>query len=176
MNTVLAIDPSLSNTGVVVIRNGELLAKATIETKPTKTATEEMKRLNFIIDRIFDLVAKYHDKGMVAALEGLSFGSKYGHTEVRAGLNYLIRDRFMDWKIPLIIVPPLSLKKFTSGKGNSQKEDMKLAVWKRWKFEDASNDICDAFALNKFAECYVTKIGTKSDLEAVAKAEMITAE
>ena len=46
-----------------------------------------------------------------------------------------------------IEVPPMSLKKFTTGKGNAKKDEMMLHVYKRWGYEAPSNNMADAFAL-----------------------------
>ena len=171
--TIIAIDPSLASTGLVVLKGNDLAYKGTVKTEPTKTAKAEMERLERIIDEIFKVVAKWHEEGMWGAIEGLSFGSIYGKTETRTALNYMIRERFIDWKIPLLIVPPKTLKKFCSGNGNAKKEDMKLAVFKRWHFEDKDDNIIDAYTLARLAECRINGFGTKADMEAVSKVEVI---
>jgi crossover junction endodeoxyribonuclease RuvC len=176
MNTIIAIDPSLTSTGVVVLRNSEVLAKAVIETDPTKGAQAEMKRLNFIIDRIFELVAKWHDKEMIGVMEAPAFSYSNQGTNALIGLNYLIRDRFLDWKITLIIAAPTTLKKYASGKGNAKKDQMRLSAYKRWSFEDRDDNIIDAYCLARLAETYLTQCGTKEQLETVNKVEIIKPE
>lgn len=51
-----------------------------------------------------------------------------------------------------ILVPILSVKKFASGKGNTKKDEMKLAVFKKWGVEFEKDPGCDklhAFVLHK---------------------------
>jgi len=174
MSLYIAIDPSLTSTGVVLLKDGELLSMLTIKTEPTETAAQELSRLQSIVQKIFEVVSKYHGKeDLKAVMEAPSYCSKSSAIVQLSGLNYLLRDRFSDWHIPLAIVPPMSLKKFASGKGNSKKEDMKLAVFKRWNFENKSNDIVDSFALAKMAECIFSGTGTEADMEACKKVEII---
>ena len=46
-----------------------------------------------------------------------------------------------------MLVPPTVLKKFVTGKGNSKKDEMRLGAYKRWAFEDKSDDVVDAYCL-----------------------------
>lgn len=53
------------------------------------------------------------------------------------------------------LVPILAVKKFASGKGNTKKDDMKLAVYKKWGVEfakDPGADKLHAFVLHKIGE------------------------
>jgi Holliday junction resolvasome RuvABC endonuclease subunit len=47
-------------------------------------------------------------------------------------------------------VPPPTLKKFTTGRGNAKKDEIMLAVYKRFGVECKSNDEADAVALAFF--------------------------
>ena len=49
--------------------------------------------------------------------------------------------------IPMVVVAPPSLKKFVLQKGVGKKDMMRLEVYKRWGFEDDSDDVIDAYAL-----------------------------
>ena len=57
--------------------------------------------------------------------------------------------RYFIWQEGLtnILIPPTTLKKFTTGRGNSKKEGMLLEVYKRWGHEVPTNDEADAVAL-----------------------------
>ena len=46
-------------------------------------------------------------------------------------------------------IPPTSLKKWTTGKGNASKAEMAVAVKARWGYASPSDDIIDAVALAK---------------------------
>ena len=48
-------------------------------------------------------------------------------------------------------VPPMTLKKYASGKGNSKKQEMLLQIYKRWGMEFNDDNAADAYALGRLA-------------------------
>jgi len=48
-------------------------------------------------------------------------------------------------------VPPMTLKKYASGKGNSKKQEMLLQIYKRWGIEFNDDNAADAYALGRLA-------------------------
>jgi crossover junction endodeoxyribonuclease RuvC len=48
-------------------------------------------------------------------------------------------------------VPPMTLKKFASGKGNSKKQEMMLQIYKRWGVELTDDNAADAYSLARLA-------------------------
>ena len=50
------------------------------------------------------------------------------------------------------MVAPQALKKFVTGKGNVKKDQMKLAVFKRWGVEFPTTDETDAYALAQWGQ------------------------
>lgn len=58
-----------------------------------------------------------------------------------------VRLRLMDWGIPYAIVPPATLKKYATGKGNADKTAMALALYKRARIELADDNQVDAWWL-----------------------------
>jgi Holliday junction resolvasome RuvABC endonuclease subunit len=48
-------------------------------------------------------------------------------------------------------VPPMTLKKFASGKGTSKKQEMLLQIFKRWGVEFSDDNAADAYALARLA-------------------------
>jgi crossover junction endodeoxyribonuclease RuvC len=44
-------------------------------------------------------------------------------------------------------VPPMTLKKFASGKGNAKKQEMLLQMYKRWGVEFSDDNAADSYAL-----------------------------
>jgi Holliday junction resolvasome RuvABC endonuclease subunit len=43
----------------------------------------------------------------------------------------VVRDRLLQLRVPYVLVPPASLKKYATGKGNSPKSDMRMALYQR---------------------------------------------
>lgn len=58
-----------------------------------------------------------------------------------------VRAALIDALVPYVTVPPASLKKFATGKGNADKTGMAIAALKRFGCEFADDNQCDAFWL-----------------------------
>jgi len=84
-------------------------------------------------------------------MEGYSHGAKNGR-EQAGELGAAVKMTLWDWTLHPTIVPPTSLKKFTTGAGNAGKNEMLLAVYKKWGFEFKDDNEADAFALARLAE------------------------
>lgn len=55
-----------------------------------------------------------------------------------------------DRRFPLK-VPPMTLKKYASGKGNAKKQEMLLQIYKRWGVEFNDDNAADAYGLARLA-------------------------
>lgn len=83
-----------------------------------------------------------------AIIEGYSMGSRIGR-EAAGELGGAIRSMLDMHGFKILEVPPTVLKKWVTGKGTAKKEDMKLHAYKRFGFEDPSNNIIDAKCLRE---------------------------
>jgi crossover junction endodeoxyribonuclease RuvC len=73
--------------------------------------------------------------------------------ELSATVRLAIFDYFEEddeRRFPLKI-PPMTLKKYASGKGNSKKQEMLLQIYKRWGIEFNDDNAADAYALARMA-------------------------
>lgn len=153
---VLGIDPSLVSTGLVVVdAQGKRIREKVAGTVPG----EVLPRLQAITDQVLIMVGTF--KPSLVVMEGLSYGSKGGMQFDRTGLHYVMRFLISQYHPALgkgiKIVPPTTLKKWVTTKGNSKKEDMKLAVFKRWMvdYSAAPNDLCDAYCLARWGLAFI---------------------
>ncbi len=110
----------------------------------------------------------------LVAMEGYAFGNKHTlGTLVTIGtcLQIAIRTK----KVPYVIVAPSQVTKFVVAGTPRKKEDVKLHAFKRWGFENPSNDITDAFCLAKIGLAWkhgaALKL-TKQQAEVVAKVKI----
>lgn len=136
---VVGIDLSLSSTGIATgdetTTHGHSLPKdADIRARAERIVwiTEECRLVS--------------TKADIVVIEGFSFGSPQGATEA-GGLGWQVRLMLLDERVPFAIVPPSTLKKFATGKGNAGKDDMKLAAQSRLGLTftgNGSGDRCDA--------------------------------
>lgn len=156
--SVMGIDPSLSSTGLIVLANGsgEVVFHTAIKSKENGPA-----RWLEIEDSIRDIIKKL--KPNLVCIEGYGFNSHSGN--VQAELGGIIRRRLYKDCIYYIEVAPNQLKKFASGKGNTQKEFMPLEVHKRWGVQFPTHDETDAYVLARIAEAIELALQDESNLK-----------
>jgi Holliday junction resolvasome RuvABC endonuclease subunit len=76
--------------------------------------------------------------------------------ELAAAVKLTLWDYYMDYdhqdhlRTPLQI-PPMTLKKYATGKGNAKKQEMLLQMYKRWGVEFNNDNAADAYALARLA-------------------------
>lgn len=136
--TVLGLDLSLTATGAAGNAGG---GWATTIKPPTKLRGHE--RMGHLVSEIFE---KYLDGVDVVAVEGPSYGSQSGqagHHE-RAGLWWIVTYRLWQRFTPTVVIPPSSLKKYATGKGNAGKDEMLSACVRRFDAFTGDNNAADA--------------------------------
>ena len=142
---VIGIDQSLTGTGIVVLDSKKsMIFKKLIVTKP-KDFDQEIERLIHIREEIKKINKSFNIK--LSVLEGFGFGARGDAIFQLAGLGYLIREYFYTENIPLKIVPPTTLKKFITGRGNCGKDLILLNVYKKWGVEFTDDNLADAYGL-----------------------------
>jgi crossover junction endodeoxyribonuclease RuvC len=156
---IMGIDLSLRATGIVIRDTDDLpdplnlFLQWLIKSSPT-TDQKMIDRLCEIRNKVVDVIeVKKPDK---IVIEGLSYGSKNTSSLCDlAKLNFAIEVYCKHMGIPYEMVPPTTLKKFVTGKGNCKKDLMLMKVFKRWGVEFEDDNLCDAFALCKYGEAKI---------------------
>lgn len=168
---VIGIDPSLTGTGIVVLRNGEVeLAEAT----KNRSELGIIERVKLIRNRILEIEADLSDDKQedyespaLIVIEGFSFASKGRSVFDIAYLGWRIREELERLRsedgTPWLEVPPSQLKKFATGQGNANKEIILQQVYKRWGVEFSDNNQADAYVLAQIGRAY---LGETDDLTA----------
>lgn len=151
------IDPSLTGTGVIVLREDlEIIEQRLISTKLKVQEYDIEHRMKYIINEL-EFIKQYPIYRV--CIEGLSFNSKGQSAAQLFGLAYLVRMWMFDNDIPFIEVPPTVLKKFITGKGQCQKDLMLLKTYKKFGIEFSDNNLCDAYGMARYgAELYRSTI------------------
>jgi Holliday junction resolvasome RuvABC endonuclease subunit len=112
--------------------------------KPGKIRGHE--RLEMITAQVLSLTCDLEEP--VVFMEGFSFGSQGKGVVERAGLAYLVRHSLWRLGISYCLVPPKSLKKYATGRGDCGKDEMIGAAIRRFGYEGVSNNnAVDAFLL-----------------------------
>jgi crossover junction endodeoxyribonuclease RuvC len=140
----VGIDPS-TKTGLAIIdKQGNVINTQDVTTK----VKEDPQRFSDLAEQIIDeLEPNDH-----ICIEGFSYGSKGKGVSFQYGLGWIIRHLLLDRGYTYIDVPPTSVKKFATGKGNTKKDEMVLPIYKKWGFEHSSDNVRDAFVLAQMAK------------------------
>jgi crossover junction endodeoxyribonuclease RuvC len=155
----IGIDPSLTGTGMVVLKDGELYTARTVKNKPDLPIIQRVSDIYCNVLNVAN-IQKYtpgKDK-IILAIEGFSYGSK-GRAVFETGyLGWRIREELVEASsVPYIDVPPTALKKFATGKGNCGKDLILQQVYKRWGIELSDNNQADAYVLAQIARAHLDK-------------------
>lgn len=135
----VGIDPS-SKTGIVILDSmGEIVLA---EEFRSKTSTDPMRMID--ITKQIKVELRPMDR---IAIEGFAYGAKGNAVGLQYGLGWLIRAMMYIEKFSYTEVTPSQLKKFASNRGNAKKEDLVLPIYKKWGFENSSDNVRDAFVL-----------------------------
>jgi crossover junction endodeoxyribonuclease RuvC len=141
---ILGLDLSLTGTGV---------ALATGSTCTLSTQLRGVERLRQLRSVIRDFVETPDGNVDVVAIEGYSMGTarQSSHAHALGELGGVIRLMLWDLGVPFVEIPPASAKRYATGKGNANKNEMLLAAAKRLGYEGSSNDEADALWLRMMA-------------------------
>lgn len=169
MKRYVGIDPS-TKTGLSILYNkhSEFYDGHTegFVEEITTSKTTDIERFEDIAIQILNHLE--HDD--VICIEGFSYGSKGQGVSIQYGLGWIIRYMLHNEGFEVIEVPPTSVKKFATGKGNISKDNMVLPIYKHWGFESDSDNIRDAYVLSKMAEgIHETVELTKYQLDVLRK-------
>lgn len=151
----LGLDLSLTNTGwcilKVVDRKPKVIRYGLIQPKSLR----DTERILFIEKEIRRICLTWNIKGV--GLEGYALFSRTGKAMDRGELAGIVKRYLFEVKIPLLIIPPKSLKKYMTGNGNADKDlVIKCAIENsRCLFlkviNSRRNDIADAYAVANIA-------------------------
>ncbi|MFJ8266794.1 hypothetical protein [Peribacillus asahii] len=143
MTRYVGIDPS-TKCGLVILKHGEVHVAEEIK---TKVATDPQRFMDLAVQLRKNIL-----ETDVICIEGFSYGSKGQGVSTQYGIGWMIRAELIRNGYSYTDVPPTSLKKFASGKGNTKKEELVLPIYKRWGFESNSDNIRDAYVLARMAQ------------------------
>ena len=149
-NVIVGLDLSLTHTGVGIVSNGK---RGYFSLIPKKIFA--VKRLAWIEERLELFISSTSICCVV--IEGYSFGS-VGRAIFNLGeLGGIVRLLFYRHRIPIVIVPPAVVKRFSCGKGNASKEDVVSAYNRSHKtsFVLKDNNEVDALLLAEILYYYL---------------------
>lgn len=146
----MGVDPS-TKTGIAVAESGRVLKTCRLEV-PQRSG---LHRAGALAALLLEELASWDPKLVV--FEG--YGYANSHTlvtlvEIGTVLRYFTMQKGFEY----VDIPPTSLKKFVTGKGNAKKDVMMLEVYKRFGYEAPTNDEADAIGLAMFGQAMHGKV------------------
>lgn len=144
---ILGIDPSLTGLGLATFDavSGAYSARTAAYVPHRGETLDPHKRLAWLAGQ----VENASRGAAVAVVEGPSYGStagQRGHHE-RAGLWWMITHDLWEVGLPVVVVPPASLKLYATGKGNSAKDAVMLATGRAFAAFQGDNNAADSLWL-----------------------------
>lgn len=143
------IDPSLTSSGVVTY-DTETGARtvASFSSSPDKgTIASRLQRVQTLALKVVDAACAGGVPDRVA-IEGPAFSSSMGKSWDRAALWWFVVQTAISRGCEVIEIPPPSLKRYGTGKGNAGKDEVLLAVSRTYPdFDIKNNDESDAVVL-----------------------------
>lgn len=143
---ILGLDPS-TKTGYCLMNGGTV--EAGVATFPKLRGMHRVEAFY----RWAHTMLTEHDLSIIV-IEGYGFANKNSLvTMVEVGTMLRLAAHLHD--VPVLEVAPNQIKKYATGSGNSQKDQIMMAVYKRWGFEAKNNDEADAYVLAKIGQAYI---------------------
>ncbi|MBY0560039.1 crossover junction endodeoxyribonuclease RuvC [Hyphomicrobium sp.] len=141
----IGIDPSISGTGIVLLQeNGTSKPELLVEHE-IKPEGKGLERTRSIAINVLKLVHNWQPDAIV--LEGYSLGKNPNSTIPLVELGGILRLMMMIDGLKWYDPRASKLKKFVTGKGNTQKDQMMMYVLKRWDHTSMTNNTADAYGL-----------------------------
>lgn len=140
---LLACDPGYNNYGCSVIdQYGTVIDVGTIQTAKTKNklnrvADDDIRRITYITEQLSKVIRHYDVKGVLSELPP-SGGQSAIAVKGLAMAVALSTALFTSFGLPIEWATPAEVKKAIAGKENASKEDIMLAVCKKygWKITE----------------------------------------
>lgn len=139
MSRYVGIDPS-TKTGLVILgEDGQVIFEREIITVEKKEPHRFMAIANSVLIQL-----RPTDNILI---EGFSYNSRGKGVSTQYGIGWGIRTELIRNGFDYTEVTPGGLKKFASGSGNSSKDALILPLYKKWGYQNDSDNIRDAYVL-----------------------------
>lgn len=144
---VIGLDLSLNGTGLCVLDGEGNIALSTCIKNKAKLSGFD--RIIAVREKVISIIKEYQPT--LIAIEGYSMGQKAGVHFDTVELSGQIKVWLYQTGYKFCLVPPTTLKKFITGKGNSKKNVMLMEILSRWGIKFLSDDEGDAYGLSVVA-------------------------
>lgn len=165
-DVAVGIDQSLTGFAITAINVGKPEAYETWVYKSEYNGVRRLSDIRWWMEDKFDFLDKNNCRIKEIAMEGTVLASHSALVlgELAGMVKLSIWDYFdgnLNSAIPFedhlrvpLQVPPMTLKKYATGKGNAKKQEMLMQMYKRWSVEFNDDNAADSYALARLASGY----------------------
>jgi len=128
---------------------------------------DDEDRKDLIVAKVRSAAKKFQP--VLVVIEGWSMMSKGGKSFTRYELAGAVKHELNMLEIPWIVYAPKSLKKFATGKGDAEKDEMiNTAIGFGYRnIPEGNDDLADAFHLARYASYFLTLLDPYSRFASV---------
>lgn len=143
----VGLDLSLTSTGVAIIHGDKVTVDRLVSRpKPSPTTGDQASRIAHIASELITRIPLSHQT--FVGVEGPSYASTGSGAHILGGLWWCVRAQLEAYGLDTIVIPPASVKKYATGKGNAAKDEVLAAIIRRYPdVEVRGNDEADALAI-----------------------------
>ncbi len=153
---IFGIDPSLNNFATVWKHADTYQSRVLEANKNRESANLRVRAWQALAENAVRLVldlAKHYGTNPIAVIEGYSMSSNRPGQELLFELGGIVRMKFAVSHVPIVEVPPSSLKKFVTGQGKATKAQMTSALKREHcDLDFKQSDQWDALGLVKIGD------------------------
>jgi Holliday junction resolvasome RuvABC endonuclease subunit len=144
VSTVIGIDPSLSSTGIAILRDGQPTLPTTIG-HHSRNGSSYAHRSDRIVSQtraVIEAIRNHTPAGGydLAVIEGPAYAHHNAYTHDGAGLWWGIYSALRAKRIPIAVIAPQTRAKWATGKGNASKALVLATVRSWWPNVAVRND------------------------------------
>jgi len=142
---VVGIDPSLTGFAMTAMYKDGTVVEQELTSKPAKTLVGRVKRLQRLAKAAEDFLKEHVPE--LCLVEGYAYAAK-GRSVISLGeLGGVVREYIVGISDITVEVPPTTLKRFLTGKGNANKLAVTQKLVRRFDREFKTDNLADSFGL-----------------------------
>ena len=175
----VGIDQSLTGFAMTALNISKPDAYETWVYKSPESGVRRLSDIRWWMMNKFDFLDSQNCRITAVAMEGTVLAS---HSALKlgelAGLVKLTIWDYFDGNLNSVVpfeeelrrplqIPPMTLKKYATGKGTAKKQEMLMQMYKRWGVEFNDDNAADSYALARLAAGIATDAVEKSIVEQI---------
>lgn len=144
----VGLDLSITGTGIVAITAGGYVSTARKVGSKVVEGMGDIERFSLQVEAVMQVIGPRPVDLFV--VENYAFS---GNGQITRLAEYAGLVKYTLWSVygvpekNITFCSPMTMKKFVTGKGNAEKDQILKAVYQRWGQDFDSNDVADAFGL-----------------------------